>query len=108
MPYLHSNEQNLISVGKMCFYLLCTYIPCMTCVLSVVQVGGEFFEVVLANMALFGRVAVCGAISQYNASEAAKGITLNTRNNVPTNYRNHACFHLKPRKISHKIYKDAC
>ena len=40
------------------------------------QVGGEFFEVALANMALFGRVAVCGAIPQYNATEPAKGIML--------------------------------
>ena len=36
--------------------------------------GGEFFEVGLANMALFGRVAVCGATSQYNATEPAKGM----------------------------------
>ncbi len=40
---------------------------------SFVQVGGEWFETVLAQMNTFGRVAVCGAISQYNATEAPKG-----------------------------------
>ena len=42
--------------------------------------GGEFFEVALSNMALFGRVAVCGAISQYNATEPAKGMYTNVEN----------------------------
>ena len=36
------------------------------------QVGGEYFETVLANMNTFGRVAVCGAISQYNLTEPPK------------------------------------
>ena len=36
------------------------------------QVGGEWFETVLANMNTFGRVAVCGAISQYNLTEPPK------------------------------------
>ena len=49
-------------------------------VFSICQVGGEFFEVALSNMALFGRVAVCGAISQYNATEPAKGIYANVEN----------------------------
>ncbi|KAL5481907.1 hypothetical protein EMCRGX_G022181 [Ephydatia muelleri] len=37
------------------------------------NVGGEFFEVVLSRMNTFGRVAVCGFISQYNLEEAPKG-----------------------------------
>ena len=28
--------------------------------------GGEFFATVIGNMNLFGRVALCGAISEYN------------------------------------------
>ena len=32
------------------------------------------------RMALFGRVAVCGAISQYNATEPAKGMYANSSN----------------------------
>ncbi len=31
--------------------------------------GGEWFETVLAQMNLFGRVSICGAISQYNIDE---------------------------------------
>ena len=34
-----------------------------------VQVGGDFFEGVLARMNQFGRVCICGAISGYNALE---------------------------------------
>lgn len=37
------------------------------------NVGGEFFETVLANMNEFGRVSVCGAISLYNTEEPPKG-----------------------------------
>ncbi|XP_041379630.1 prostaglandin reductase 1-like [Gigantopelta aegis] len=36
------------------------------------NVGGEFFESVLGQMNTFGRVAICGAISQYNALELPK------------------------------------
>ena len=36
------------------------------------QVGGEWSETVLANMNTFGRVAVCGDISQYNLTEPPK------------------------------------
>lgn len=43
-------------------------------VFSVCQVGGEFLEIALANMAPFGRVALCGSISQFNATESGKGI----------------------------------
>ena len=37
------------------------------------QVGGEFFDVVLSNMNTYGRVSVCGVISTYNKSEPPKG-----------------------------------
>ena len=37
------------------------------------NVGGEIFDTVLAQMNLKGRVAVCGLISAYNATEAAPG-----------------------------------
>jgi len=36
-------------------------------------VGGEWFDTVLANMNTYGRVSVCGAISQYNLEEPATG-----------------------------------
>ena len=36
------------------------------------QVGGEFFQVMLSNMNLFGRISICGAISIYNATEKPK------------------------------------
>ncbi|KAL5481908.1 hypothetical protein EMCRGX_G022182 [Ephydatia muelleri] len=36
------------------------------------NVGGEFFEVVLSQMNTFGRVSVCGCISQYNLEEPPK------------------------------------
>ena len=36
------------------------------------QVGGEFFQVMLSNMNLFGRISICGAISVYNATEKPK------------------------------------
>ena len=38
------------------------------------QVGGEFFNTVLSNMNEFGRVAVCGAISEYNLEKPLKGV----------------------------------
>ena len=38
------------------------------------QVGGEFFETVLNQMNSFGRVSICGYISQYNLLEPPKGI----------------------------------
>ena len=38
------------------------------------NVGGEHLEVALACSKPFGRVAVCGLISQYNATEAGPGI----------------------------------
>ena len=39
----------------------------------IILVGGEWFETVLANMNTYGRVSVCGAISQYNLKEPATG-----------------------------------
>jgi hypothetical protein len=33
------------------------------------NVGGEILDVALARMKLFGRVVVCGSISDYNATE---------------------------------------
>eukprot|EP00731_Ephydatia_muelleri_P016525 Em0009g949a len=38
------------------------------------NVGGEFFEVVLSQMNTFGRVSVCGCISQYNLEEPPKDV----------------------------------
>lgn len=37
------------------------------------NVGGEIFDTVLTRMNLFGRIAVCGMISAYNAIEAPPG-----------------------------------
>ena len=37
------------------------------------NVGGEIGDIVLGQMNLFGRVAVCGLISGYNATEAPPG-----------------------------------
>lgn len=42
------------------------------------NVGGDHLEAALDNMRLFGRIAFCGAISGYNATEAVPG---------PRNYR---------------------
>ena len=37
------------------------------------NVGGEILDAVLAQMNLFGRIAVCGLISAYNATEPSSG-----------------------------------
>ncbi|XP_019855478.1 PREDICTED: prostaglandin reductase 1-like isoform X2 [Amphimedon queenslandica] len=42
------------------------------------NVGGDFFDTVLRQMNTFGRVSVCGAISQYNALEPRKGIDVSS------------------------------
>jgi hypothetical protein len=39
------------------------------------NVGGEHLEAALANMNDYGRIAVCGMISQYNATEPQSGPT---------------------------------
>lgn len=37
------------------------------------NVGGEILDAALANLALHARVVICGAISQYNATEGVRG-----------------------------------
>ncbi len=37
------------------------------------NVGGEILDIALAQLALHARVVICGAISQYNATEGVKG-----------------------------------
>src|SRR5947209_12898725 len=37
------------------------------------NVGGDILDAALANLARYGRVVICGAISQYNTTSAVKG-----------------------------------
>ena len=45
----------------------------MCCIPALAQVGGDFFDAVLPLMNEFGRVSICGAISQYNLQAPEKG-----------------------------------
>lgn len=38
--------------------------------------GGEFASIAINQMKKYGRIAVCGAISQYNDSVPQKGVDL--------------------------------
>ena len=42
------------------------------------NVGGEMLDKMLGHMAMYGRVALCGAISSYNASDSGAGAVLFT------------------------------
>ena len=46
------------------------------------NVGGEILDICLAQMAMRGRVVLCGAISQYNATERPHGL-VNVVNLIP-------------------------
>ena len=39
----------------------------------ILQVGGDFFDTVLPLMNEYGRVSICGCISQYNLEKPEQG-----------------------------------
>jgi NADPH-dependent curcumin reductase CurA len=61
----YKRTDNLIAeVGKHCPYGIDIYFE---------NVGGEHLEAALEHMNVFGRIALCGMISQYNATEPTPG-----------------------------------
>jgi NADPH-dependent curcumin reductase CurA len=48
--------------------MLCdSYLPWKVCASLILQVGGKMSSAVIEHMREFGRIAVCGSISSYNA-----------------------------------------
>jgi len=60
----YKNEDVFARVGQLCPHGVDVYFD---------NVGGEILDAALAHLAMRGRVVLCGAISQYNATEAPVG-----------------------------------
>ncbi len=60
----YKNEDVFARIGQLCPHGVDVYFN---------NVGGEILDAALAHLAMRGRVVLCGAISQYNATEATYG-----------------------------------